>query len=143
MIASDSHVGSTLYIPESDVSYRPSNESIEQYNVDKQYDLRFVQMQFSCLHLKLVFICLVCFNVHLMLSTTNCLTGVTVLKKKKFFVYKFVNIKMLYLTFLSVPDALYIIDTLLILTQCLQRYNRGIGGGNSRRVGESDCTRRG
>ena len=95
-------------------------------------------MQFSCLHLKLVFICLVCFNVHLMLSMTNCHTGVTVLKKINFFVYKFVNIKMLYLT-----DALNIIDTILILTQCLQRYNRGIGGGNSRRVGASDCTHRG
>ena len=102
-IVSDSHDDST-YIPESDVSHRPSNESIEQFNVETHYDFRFVQMQFSCLHLKLVFICLVCFNVHLMLSTTNCLTGVTVLKKKKFFVYKFVNIKMLYLTFLSVTD---------------------------------------
>ena len=59
------------YIPESDVSYRPSNESIEQFNVDKHYDLRFVQMQLSCLHLKLVFSCLVHFNVHLMLSATN------------------------------------------------------------------------
>ena len=67
-------------------------------------------MQFSCLHLKFVFSRLVCFNVHLMLSATNSTPQVphrvTGLKKKNVFVYKFVNIKMLYLTFLSVTDAL-------------------------------------
>ena len=75
-------------IAESDVSYRPSNESIEQFNVDKHYDLRFVQMQFSCLHLKSVF--LFHLNLHLMLSATNSKPqvphGVKVLKEKKLFV---------------------------------------------------------
>ena len=50
---------------------------------------------------------------------------------------------MLYLTFLSVTDALNIIDTILILTQCLQRYNRGIGGGNSRRLSVYNVTTEG
>ena len=58
------------YIAESDVSYRPSNESIEQFNVDKHYDLRFGQMQFSCLHLKSFKISFR-LNLHLMLSAKN------------------------------------------------------------------------
>ena len=58
------------YIAESDVSYRPSNESIEQFNVDKHYDLRFSSMQFSCLHLKSFKISFR-LNLHLMLSATN------------------------------------------------------------------------
>ena len=50
LFTSDSHVDS-IYIPESDVSYRPSNESIEQFNVDKHYDLRFFSSENNIMYM--------------------------------------------------------------------------------------------
>ena len=81
-------------IAESDVSYQPSNESIKQFNVDKHYDLRFVQMQFSCLHLKSVFL----FHLNLHLTVFDLISEHALisepplflkLKKKKIFTFVF------------------------------------------------------